>query len=93
MKFLILIILFFTIIFILVPSIILSLIRFLLNIFGRSQSSFRNTNNNQNEQRNNKKYSTFHTTETTESNKKKVFDKNEGEYVNFEEIDKPSQDK
>jgi hypothetical protein len=88
MKFIILIILFFAVIFIFVPSIIVGIIRFIITLLsgGTASNSYRNDRNNSEE------YTRFKRNETStpEGGKKKVFDKNEGEYVSFEEIKKPS---
>ena len=88
MKFIILILLFFAVIFIFVPSIIIGIIRFIITLLdgGTTSNSYRNGRNNSEE------YTRFKRNETSapEGGKKKVFDKNEGEYVSFEEIKKPS---
>ncbi|MBE6303299.1 MAG: DUF4834 family protein [Bacteroidales bacterium] len=86
MKFIILIILFFAVIFFLVPSIIAGIIRFFLTMLGggTGSSSYRNTTNRD------ENYTRFKNNETSapDGTKKKVFDKDEGEYVSFEEIKK-----
>ena len=90
MKFIILIILFFAVIFIFVPSIILGIIRFIITMLGGGTTSttYRNTTNRNNTE----DYTRFKHNETSAPDgvKKKVFDKNEGEYVSFEEIKKPT---
>ena len=90
MKFIIIIILFFVAIFLLIPSIIAGIIRFIIAMLGggTTSTSYRGTTG-KNE---NKDYTRFKQNETTtsDSTKKKVFDKNEGEYVSFEEIKKPT---
>ena len=50
------------------------------------------TSNNNRNRNTNEEYTRFKRNETSapESGKKKVFDKNEGEYVSFEEIKKPT---
>lgn len=85
MKFIIFILLFFAIIFFLVPSIIAGIIRFIITMLGGGSTSYRNTTDRDS----NDNYTRFNSNETTsDSAKKKVFDKNEGEYVSFEEIKK-----
>ena len=57
---------------------------------GSTSSSYRNTTNRNSNT--NESYTRFKRNETTtpDGTKKKVFDKNEGEYVSFEEIKKDS---
>lgn len=90
MKFIILIILFFVVLLILVPSIILGIVRFIITMLGggTTSTSYRNTSNKSNAE----DYTRFkrNETNTSDGNRKKVFDKNEGEYVSFEEIKKPT---
>ena len=86
MKFIIFILLIFAVIFFLVPSIIAGIIRFIITMLcgGTNSSSYHKTTNG------NENYTRFKNNETTasENTKKKVFDKDEGEYVSFEEIKK-----
>lgn len=96
MKFFILIILFAIIILFLVPSIIFGIIRFIINILGGGTTSYTSYRSHNKTNRNSsEEYTRFkhNETNTSESTKKKVFDKNEGEYVNFEEIKPTTNDK
>ena len=90
MKFIIFILLIFAVIFFLVPSIIAGIIRFIITMLGggSTSSSYKNTTNRNADEG----YTRFKRNESTtsDSTKKKVFDKNEGEYVSFEEIKKDS---
>jgi hypothetical protein len=91
MKFLIIILLFIFALFIIVPSIIAGILRFLLSMLGGGSSRRYGAGSSQQRHRTDEGYTTsFNRTETTDGSRKKVFDKNEGEYVSFEEIDKPS---
>lgn len=92
-KFLILIIIFFVALFVIVPTIILSVIRFLFTMMGGTSSrgtrmhrknTYQSTDSNTN--------TTYTSTQESavDGGKKKVFDKDEGEYVSFEEIKTPS---
>ncbi len=97
MKFLILIILFFVALFVIVPSVIFGIIRFLLTMLGGTSSSRRGGYKNDGYGNRNSGAETTYTFEQKEepqsrTKRKKVFDENEGEYVSFEEI-KPSDDK
>ena len=90
MKLIIFVLLILAVIFFLVPSIIAGIIRFIITMLGGGSSSttYRNTNGrNSNTEEG---YSRYKRNETTspDGTKKKVFDKNEGEYVSFEEIKK-----
>lgn len=94
MKLIILIILFLAVILILVPSIILGIIRFIITMLGgggTTSTSYRNTTKRNNAE----DYTRFKHNETKspDGTKKKVFDKNEGEYVSFEEIKRPADEK
>ena len=88
MKFILSLILILAVIFFFIPSIIAGVIRFIISMLGgggSSSSGRNNRNSNTNES-----YTRFNRNETTtpDGTKKKVFDKNEGEYVSFEEIKK-----
>ncbi len=90
MKFIIFILLFFAVLFILVPSIIVGILRFLITKAGGSKTY--TSHNNTSSRNNSGEYANFKRNETNayDGSKKKVFDKNEGEYVSFEEIKKPT---
>lgn len=96
MKFLLLIILFFAALFIFIPSIIVGIIRFLLTTLGGGSTSTYRSRHRDGDVHNGND-SGFSTSQqrndARDGGRKKVFDDNEGEYVNFEEIKKPSEDK
>ena len=91
MKFIIFILLFFVVLFFLVPSILAGIIRFLLTKAGGNRTTYTSHYNSSN-RNNTGEYTQFKRSETgtRDGAKKKVFDKNEGEYVSFEEIKKPT---
>ena len=93
MKFIIFILLFFVVLFFLVPSILMGIIRFLLTKAGGGRTY--TSHNNGSNRNNTGEYTQFKRSETgaRDGAKKKVFDKNEGEYVSFEEIKKPTNEK
>lgn len=101
MKFLILIILFIVALFVIVPSVIIGIIRFLLNMLGGTssrgsyrQGGYSNGGYGSGTTSGNGSYTFEHTEESrTRTRKKKVFDENEGEYVSFEEIKSSDNDK
>ena len=92
MKFLILIILFFVALFVFIPTVLFGIIRFFLSMFGGGMAvnnrARRDNRSNVGDDDSSSSYRRVNPSEPT--GRKKVFDKNEGEYVNFEEIDKPS---
>ena len=91
MKILILIILFFVALFVFIPTILFGIIRFFLTMFGGGMASNNRTQRNSRTNIDGEGSSSYHHTNPSDSTgRKKVFDKNEGEYVSFEEIDKPS---
>lgn len=97
MKFLILIILFFVALFVIVPSVIFGIIRFLITMLGGSSSSHRGGQRQGGYSGHASASDNGYTFEQSDeplrrAKRKKVFDENEGEYVSFEEI-KPSDDK
>lgn len=78
--FLILIVLF------LLPTILISFVRSILSVFG---SNFKHKRTNKNEaKKDNASYTSYDANDRGVKNRhrKKIFDKNEGEYVDFEEI-------
>ena len=92
MKFLILIILFFVALFVFIPTVLFGIIRFFLSMFGGGMASnSRGRHRSSSNVGDDGASSSYRRVNPSEpSGRKKVFDKNEGEYVNFEEIDKPS---
>lgn len=92
MKFLILIILFFVALFVFIPTILFGIIRFFLSMFGGGMASNNRGryHSNSNVGGDDASSSYRRVNPSDPSGRKKVFDENEGEYVNFEEIDKPS---
>ena len=60
-------------------------------MLGGGSSHNNNAGRQQQQRRTDDDYKTsFKRTETSDGGRRKVFDENEGEYVSFEEIDKPS---
>ena len=92
MKFIFTLIVLLAVIFFFIPSIIAGIIRFIITLFGGGGFSSSNRNNSGRNSNSNEGYTRFNRNETTspDGTKKKVFDKNEGEYVSFEEIKKDS---
>ena len=90
MKFILSLILILAVIFFFIPSIIAGVIRFIISMLGGGGSSSSSRSNPGRNSNTNESYTRFNRNETTtpDGTKKKVFDKNEGEYVSFEEIKK-----
>ncbi|MBR5891763.1 MAG: DUF4834 family protein [Bacteroidaceae bacterium] len=92
-KILILIIIFFVALFVIVPTIILSVIRFLFTMMGGTSSRGTRMHRKNTYQSSNSNTNTTYTNAqepAADGAKKKVFDKDEGEYVSFEEIKTPT---
>ena len=77
---------FLIVILLLLPTILISIIKSILSIFGLNVKSNRTRKNNT--RKNNTSFTNYETNDVDEKKhrRKKIFDKNDGEYVDFEEI-------